>query len=157
MTSNMVLICVVLLHQASFAFGIQISENLNAEPYKEIVTMNGVPVKNLLFRSSNASRNSEENFPVIGTTEMSAVISGELCTHDYYEESPVESEWRTHALEYTNNKEILCSKLEESNRADWLSAIAGKTAPSTAIFSTLCKRGQAPQLLEPLAGILRSP
>jgi hypothetical protein len=44
-----------------------------------------------------------------------------------------------------------------SNAESWINQNKGIEPASRHIFSTLCKKGQAPQLIEPLAGILRDP
>jgi len=88
---------------------------------------------------------------------MAASASNEsVCEDFHYEPSQVESAFREHANEYTGGDlDTLCSKMGDWQL--WLRANAEPRLPVPAIFSRLCKPGMRPQLLEPLAGILRSP
>lgn len=70
--------------------------------------------------------------------------------------SLLEKEWYSHVLNWTADPVSLCDHLSE--RSTWLRENEdGKLQSGGSVFSRLCKKGEAPQLLEPLAGILRDP
>lgn len=78
------------------------------------------------------------------------------CSDDSYQPSLLEQGFAEHAVEWTRNPVVLCEHL--GGRRQWLRENAGgATASGLRIFSRLCRKGQPPQLLEPLAGILRDP
>lgn len=94
--------------------------------------------------------------PMQGTGgNLNATLAG-LCTEDHYTPSLLEQQFAAHPLEWTASKEALCHNLDW--RHDWIREnMDGNLLSGDAIFSRLCKRGEAPQLLEPLAGLLRDP
>jgi len=88
---------------------------------------------------------------------MQATLDGN-CTEDYYRPSELEEHFDTHALEWTEDPASLCEHLPTKARRTWIQEnLEGSFQSGASIFSVLCKKGEAPQLLEPLAGILRDP
>lgn len=80
-----------------------------------------------------------------------------VCTKDAYWPSPLEEAFRSSVGEWTTNSTQMCLLLPRSVRRAWHRQIRGCDPFSRQIFSTLCRRGEPPQLLEPLAGLLRDP
>jgi len=113
---------------------------------------------------------------------VSGVLKGQKCAADGYVPSPLEKGFVEHSKEWADpalkclegntttadfhnpmrgkcksNTEALCAHLDAPTRQAWIEGVAGKTDLSQTIFSKLCVKGEAPQLLEPLAGVLRDP
>mmetsp|Transcript_129327 Transcript_129327/g.326536 ORF Transcript_129327/g.326536 Transcript_129327/m.326536 type:complete len:718 (-) Transcript_129327:2-2155(-) len=79
------------------------------------------------------------------------------CERNEYIPSSLESDFAAKAEELTSNRTAMCARLNHDVRSSWLRQIRGCEGFSTQVFSTLCRQGQAPQLIEPLAGLLRDP
>lgn len=78
------------------------------------------------------------------------------CRTDEYNSSDIEASFYRNVLNWTSNEASLCTHLTAEVRDAWISENkAGKS--SGHLFSTICKRGEPPQVIEPLAGILRDP
>jgi len=91
---------------------------------------------------------------------LNANLDG-ICEEDSYTPSLLEQYFSANVLDWTANATIMCSRLG-AQRFEWLQENVnatedGITESGSRIFSQMCKRGQPPQLLEPLAGILRDP
>lgn len=85
--------------------------------------------------------------------------SADVCTTSEYIMSPLERSFMVDTLATISNSTTNCDKLGDTPRK-WIirNLDAGEaTDDDTAIFSTICKSGSAPQVIEPLAGILRDP
>jgi len=81
---------------------------------------------------------------------------GGVCTQDSYVPSYLEHDFSTHVLNWTATKNSLCQHLD--TRMTWIQEnLEGNLQSGGSIFSRLCKKGKAPQILEPLAGVLRDP
>lgn len=87
---------------------------------------------------------------------MRAAVSQEACTEDGYQPSLLEASFKENAVKWTSDQKSLCDHLSTEEVDAWLGQNQGRE-PAGPVFSRLCKRGRAPQLLEPLAGILRDP
>ena len=89
-----------------------------------------------------------------------AVLPGRRCAYTWHESSSREKVFRQNADELTANRGILRENLEPFNYKDrWQSPIReGRIrSPRETKFSTICREGFGPQVLEPLAGVLRDP
>jgi len=85
-------------------------------------------------------------------------FKNQVCKSNKYTPSPLEDEFRENINAWTQNKETpeLCIRMGTKANS-WISQNRGETPASGKIFSKLCKEGHYPQLIEPLAGILRDP
>lgn len=108
----------------------------------------------------NLRRNQQRSkfFPVQGRgAKLKATLDG-ICKEDYYWPSELEKQWNAHVLEWTGDQVSLCQHMHRTKRRAWLGQNRGGIRkPGMSIFSKLCKKGKPPQLIEPLAGILRDP
>jgi len=94
--------------------------------------------------------------PTTGSGGNLKASLGGVCTEDSYQPSQLEQEFATHASEWTGEAGSLCEHL--GARSAWIRENREDNLTSgDAIFSRLCKKGKSPELLEPLAGILRDP
>jgi len=90
--------------------------------------------------------------------QISAILSDESsCVGNAYQDTSIERIWKQESNRWTKDPKTLCDNLHSTLGEGWAHQIAGETAPSTNIFSKLCKKSQKPQILEPLVGLLRSP
>jgi len=89
---------------------------------------------------------------------LSATEKDHTCEDDGYTSSPLENEFRKNINAWAVNKEAkeACAHMG-SNVEAWINQNKGNEPASHHIFSKLCKKGWEPQLIEPLAGILRDP
>jgi hypothetical protein len=81
-----------------------------------------------------------------------------LCEHDEYKSSPLEQEFRENINSWAADKgaKKACAHME--GRTDrWINSLNGTEPASLDVFSNMCKKGHHPQLIEPLAGVLRDP
>lgn len=120
---------------------------------------------------------------IYDTPSVSGILKGQTCSGNDYIPSPLEkafvehsTEWVDPALSCTDvstgpnatefgpydntcksDTKQLCAHLDGPTQQAWIAGIAGKGKLSESIFSKLCVEGQAPALLEPIAGVLRDP
>lgn len=87
----------------------------------------------------------------------SAVASETVCARDEYLPSQLEVAFRTSIPEWTTNQTQVCRLLRREVRRAWHMQVRGCEPFTRQIFSTMCRQGEPPQLLEPLAGLLRDP
>jgi hypothetical protein len=101
--------------------------------------------------------NSRSEFvPTQGSGGTLLATAEGLCAEDRYDPSELEKRFITHSKDWPNDRKALCENLAEGSM--WISEnLHGETRTGKNIFSRLCKKGAAPQLLEPLAGVLRDP
>lgn len=86
---------------------------------------------------------------------LKASLEG-VCREDSYQPSVLEQSFIAHASDWTADATSLCEHL--GSRMAWIQEnTEGSFTSGTSIFSRLCKKGKPPELLEPLAGILRNP
>ena len=100
------------------------------------------------------------NHDVGGSVDVSPVSPGRWCAETWYHSSQMEKVFRQDADRLTENETILCDTLRQFQYMDmWEAPIRERTfrRPETLVFSTMCRQGFQPQVLEPLAGILRDP
>jgi len=90
-------------------------------------------------------------------TSVRAAVTSSVCEHDEYLPSALEAGFAANADALISNTTEMCARLNHRVRSAWLRQIRGCEEFSKQVFSTLCKRGQVPQLIEPLAGLLRDP
>eukprot|EP00440_Ansanella_granifera_P050092 gb/GFBE01054290.1/.p1 GENE.gb/GFBE01054290.1/~~gb/GFBE01054290.1/.p1 ORF type:complete len:351 (+),score=65.74 gb/GFBE01054290.1/:1-1053(+) len=115
--------------------------------------------KALLQLQLSGARAQTRFVPTQGTGgTMLATSDAAACDSIAYHRSALEQTFAEHSLEYTDNLSALCDALG-SSASEWLGAnLAGGSAPSDeVVFSRMCNPGLAPQVIEPLAGILRDP
>jgi len=89
---------------------------------------------------------------------LSATEKNYTCEDDGYTSSPLENEFRENINAWATNAAAgkACAHMG-SNAESWINQNKGNEPASHQIFSKLCKKGRNPQLIEPLAGILRDP
>jgi len=89
---------------------------------------------------------------------LEATLPG-VCEDDSYSPSAFEQEWCANAEAWTKDETTLCPHLGAKDT--WIHeniyGTVGPVASGNRVFSQLCKKGSAPQYLEPLAGVLRDP
>lgn len=85
---------------------------------------------------------------------LSAFAGGEVCTADSYHPSDLEIGFMHNANAWTNDQPTLCSHLAKK---EWVTENQAGNGMASSTFSRMCRNGEHPQVLEPLAGILRDP
>jgi len=83
---------------------------------------------------------------------LSASSGTDICSEDSYNPSYLEEGFSQNADLWTGDVSTLCSHLEE-----WVTENLSGKREAGPKFSRICKKGQAMQVIEPLAGILRDP
>lgn len=91
-----------------------------------------------------------------GGTMLSTQINAKACAASGYNMSPLETSFQSNPLAATETKDALCSKIGEA-KDKWIQTNLAGGASDQNIFSTMCLSGSKPQVIEPLAGILRDP
>ena len=117
------------------------------------------------FQAAIASQNlcehlRPQNLASADGADANSVPPGRWCTRTWYESSSIEKLFYRNADVLTANRTILCETLKPWNYEDsWRRPIREGRArsPQSTMFSTLCREGFRPQVLEPLAGVLRDP
>lgn len=84
---------------------------------------------------------------------VSPVVSQTPCTEDKYTPSEFEQQWSKNVLSWTADH---CSHMSQEDAKKWIDGNTGGPFDSK-LFSTVCRTGQLPQFIEPLAGIMRDP
>lgn len=93
----------------------------------------------------------------------------EACTEDSYEPSLLEKSWVTNSKTWTGSQH--CDHMDSDTQQAWVDAArhtqskgdgqasqaVEMLATDSRIFSKICRIGEAPSFIEPLAGILRDP
>jgi len=112
----------------------------------------GVTVKNMFAVVYIPTRGEGGKLPA---TDLNAPP----CSGDYYQSSAIESTFVAGVPDITDSTTTLCKALPKDTRQAWIDYNKDPD-PSSAhpeIFSIMCKLGKPPQVIEPLAGILRDP
>lgn len=93
-----------------------------------------------------------------GTLKTEGFNLDYICQETRYTSSPLETLFRKNINSWAQTAEPdeVCAHLGYKSTA-WIKQNMEETEPSADIFSTLCRKGEAPQLIEPLAGLLRDP
>jgi len=106
---------------------------------------------------SSVTAHQQSKFtPAHGNGGNLAVSLPGVCLQDAYMPSDLESAFYANAEEWTKDEASLCPHLDAADM--WIEEnVENKLNSGTSIFSRLCKKGMPPQLLEPLAGVLRDP
>lgn len=87
--------------------------------------------------------------------KLNASLDG-VCDEDIYYPSELEQGFSSNVMKWTETDKSLCEHLD--SRYTWLEEnVKGEINSGGEIFSRMCKKGEAPQRLEPLAGVLRNP
>ncbi|CAE8630843.1 unnamed protein product [Polarella glacialis] len=112
----------------------------------------------LMQKSSQAQKTSSRSafVPTQGFVGSLSAALDEVCTEDYYQPSDFEAQFHTNALAWTRDEKELCEKLGQPAK-QWMDQNKAGRLTDASVFSRLCKKGHAVQLIEPLAGILRDP
>jgi len=98
----------------------------------------------------HSRRTVERSFLGGGATESGS----QPCAENTYTPSPMETQWTNNVLEWTGATH--CSHMTPKVAQSWIQENKdGSFDP--AVFSKICRKGQLPQFIEPLAGILRDP
>eukprot|EP00928_Gymnodinium_smaydae_P054655 TRINITY_DN38384_c0_g1_i1.p1 TRINITY_DN38384_c0_g1~~TRINITY_DN38384_c0_g1_i1.p1 ORF type:complete len:709 (+),score=63.71 TRINITY_DN38384_c0_g1_i1:42-2168(+) len=79
------------------------------------------------------------------------------CKENAYMPSKLEMDFLVDNEKMGANTTEMCRRLNRDVRSAWLRQIRGCEPFSEETFSTLCIRGRRPQLIEPLASVLRDP
>jgi len=92
------------------------------------------------------------------TYKSSGKEKDHICENNKYTPSQLEKESRDNINAWASKQKTpeLCAHMG-SKAESWINQNRGSEPPSDFIFSKLCRKGQYPQLIEPLAGILRDP
>eukprot|EP00747_Dinoflagellata_sp_TGD_P180193 gnl/TRDRNA2_/TRDRNA2_32229_c0_seq1.p1 gnl/TRDRNA2_/TRDRNA2_32229_c0~~gnl/TRDRNA2_/TRDRNA2_32229_c0_seq1.p1 ORF type:complete len:369 (-),score=43.10 gnl/TRDRNA2_/TRDRNA2_32229_c0_seq1:15-995(-) len=88
---------------------------------------------------------------------LATLVEEPLCTRNEYVPSLLEADFASNTLALTASKDVLCNRLDVDTREAWIGQIRGCERFSESIFSKICRKGESPQLVEPLAGLLRDP
>lgn len=126
-----------------------------AEGKISLAVIEGKMVSSVTERDFYSSRmNSSGNFEVHRSfLGASPAVAAPACAVDTYAPSSLENQWMANALEWTASH---CSHMDTVVADTWISQNE-KGNFGANLFSTLCRSGQVPQYIEPLAGILRDP
>lgn len=114
------------------------------------------------LRQEKADLVFDENMRFVPTQgkggNLSPTEKDNTCEDDGYTSSPLENEFRENinAWAVDRGAKEACAHMG-SNVESWINQNKGNEPTSHQIFSKLCKKGRNPQLIEPLAGILRDP
>ncbi|CAJ1342172.1 unnamed protein product [Effrenium voratum] len=92
-----------------------------------------------------------------GSLRASQLEGHEVCNDDSYRSSALEARFLQQPVKQTETKEVLCQTLG-ADAENWIQMnLEQTTLEDEKIFSKMCRTGRTPQLIEPLAGILRDP
>ncbi|CAJ1399545.1 unnamed protein product [Effrenium voratum] len=90
----------------------------------------------------------------------STLVDKAVCGEKMYQSSPLEQKFLQDPIRLTDTKTALCDALGEDSVA-WVQMNSQDQLPDPdaegALFSRICTPGHQPQLIEPLAGMMRDP
>ncbi|CAE7900137.1 hypothetical protein AK812_SmicGene12229 [Symbiodinium microadriaticum] len=129
---------------------------MNCRTLWVLCSLAGAPLRHVAGAESRIS--NRRWFTVSGDAGKMQATRDAACTEDFYHGSQLEARFTAEPERLTSTPGVLCSTLGSATDA-WVHRNRARVSPPSddAIFSTICRSGSPQQVIEPLAGILRSP